>query len=44
MPYALARYRTGVLGAYVLFSLLRSAVAGRLYKHQCKHTSNSGFD
>ena len=23
---------------------LRSAVAGRLYKHQSKHTSNSGFD
>ena len=24
--------------------LLRSAVAGRLYKHHSKHTSNSGFD
>ena len=23
---------------------LRSAIAGRLYKHQSKHTSNSGFD
>ena len=23
---------------------LRSAVAGRLYKHHSKHTSNSGFD
>ena len=27
-----------------LFFLLRSAVAGRLYKHHSKHTSNSGFD
>ena len=25
-------------------SLLRSAMAGRLYKLQSKHTSNSGFD
>ena len=24
--------------------LLRSAMAGRLYKHHAKHTSNSGFD
>ena len=24
--------------------LLRSAVAGRIYKHHSKHTSNSGFD
>ena len=24
--------------------LLRSAMAGRLYKLQSKHTSNSGFD
>ena len=26
------------------YLLLRSAVAGRLYKHHSKHTSNSGFD
>ena len=25
-------------------SLLRSAVAGRIYKLRAKHTSNSGFD
>ena len=25
-------------------NLLRSAMAGRLYKHHSKHTSNSGFD
>ena len=28
----------------LLQPLLRSAVAGRLYKHHSKHTSNSGFD
>ena len=28
----------------VASELLRSAVAGRLYKHHSKHTSNSGFD
>ena len=27
-----------------LLALLRSAVAGRIYKHHSKHTSNSGFD
>ena len=34
------RYNVSFLAVY----LLRSAVAGRLYKHQCKHTSNSGFN
>ena len=29
---------------FIAIILLRSAVAGRLYKHQSKHTSNSGFD
>ena len=28
----------------ILFLLLRSAMAGRLYKLQSKHTSNSCFD
>ena len=28
----------------VVFVLLRSAMAGRLYKLHSKHTSNSGFD
>ena len=28
----------------VSYHSLRSAVAGRLYKHHSKHTSNSGFD
>ena len=29
---------------YIIDSLLRSAMAGRLNKLQSKHTSNSGFD
>ena len=37
-----------ILGTYTDLTLtgelLRSAVAGRLYKHHSKHTSNSGFD
>ena len=32
-----------VVNMYVTL-LLRSAMAGRLYKLQSKHTSNSGFD
>ena len=34
LRYSLPHYR----------ALLRSAMAGRLYKLQSKHTSNSGFD
>ena len=33
--------RTGNISS---LSLLRSAMAGHLYKHYSKHTSNSGFD
>ena len=32
------------IGKRELNALLRSAMAGRLYKLQSKHTSNSGFD
>ena len=38
---------TGRACGYSVFNyptLLRSAMAGHLYKHHSKHTSNSGFD
>ena len=32
------------ISCLIKYNLLRSAMAGRLYKHHSKHTSNSGFD
>ena len=37
-------YKPQVAYRFYCMALLRSAMAGRLYKHHSKHTSNSGFD